>query len=88
LIVEQKASRFKEVIFVLGLGVIAGYYGLTCFIFILASLTGYTSVTIHMNLLGEMTLEVIITVLSIPCAVYAIKETVRLKKAELRKMKK
>lgn len=80
-------SRFKEVIFVLGLGVIAGYYGLTCFVFILASLTGYESVTIHMNLFGEMTFEVIITVLSLPCAVYAIKETVRLKKAEIKVLK-
>jgi len=84
---DEKMTRFNEVVFILGLGVIAGYYGLTCFVFILAFLTGYTSVTIHMNLLGEMTFEVIITVLSIPFAMYAIKETIRLKKAELREMK-
>lgn len=85
--VEEKRTRFNEVVFILGLGVIAGYYGLTCFVFILTFLTGYTSVTIHMNLLGEMNFEVIITVLSIPFAIYAIKETIRLKKADLKREK-
>lgn len=77
-------DRFKEISFVLGLGVIAGYYGLTCLVFILAFITGYTSVTIHLNLFGEFTAEVIITLLSIPFALYTIKETVRLKKSDLR----
>lgn len=82
----MNTAKFKEIVFVLGLGVIAGYYGLTCIVFILASLTGYSSVTIHLNLFGEMTAEVIITILSLPCAVYTIKEIVRLKKADLKKV--
>ena len=77
-------DKFKEVSFVLGLGVIAGYYGLTCLVFLLAFVTGYTSVTIHLNLFGEFTAEVIITLLSLPFALYTIKEAVRLKKADIR----
>jgi len=81
-IVELK--NVKEIAFILGIGVISGYYVLTCFVFILAFLTGYTSVTIHMNLLGEFTFEVIITIISIPFAIYAIKEAIRLKKQDLK----
>jgi len=79
-------KRFKELFFIIGIGVVSGFYGLTCFVFVLAFLTGYTSVTIHMNLFGEFTFEVLITVISIPFAVYAIKETIRLKKADLKKV--
>ena len=80
------SKNIKEIMFILGLGAVCGYYGLTCFIFILAFLTGYNSVTIHLNLFGEFVPEVVITVLSIPCAVYAVKEAIRLKKAENKKV--
>ena len=78
------SKKVQELFFILGIGVVSGYYVLTCFVFILACLTGYTSVTIHMNLLGEFTFEVIITLISIPFAVYAVKEAIRLKKADLK----
>ena len=80
------SKKVQELFFILGIGVVSGYYVLTCFVFILACLTGYTSVTIHMNLLGEFTFEVIITLISIPFAVYAVKEAIRLKKADLKKV--
>ena len=82
----MNVNRFKELAFILGVGVISGFYGLTCFVFILAYVTGYTSVTIHMNLFGEFILEVIITAISIPFAIYAIKECIRLKKIDLKKV--
>jgi len=77
-------NKIKDMVFVLGIGVISGYYGLTCLIFILASLTGYESVTIHLNLYHEMAIELVLTLISIPCAVYAVKECIRLKKADNR----
>ena len=89
--VEEKKmvelKNIKEVAFIIGIAAISGYYGLTCFTFILTYLTGHTSVTIHMNLYGELVLEFIVTLISLPFAVYTIKETIRLKKAEL-KLKK
>ena len=80
-------KRFKELFFIIGMAVIGGYYGLTCFTFILTFLTGNTSVTIHMNLYGELMLEFIVTIISIPFAVYAVKEAIRLKKADLKREK-
>ena len=89
--VEEKKmvelKNIKETAFIIGIAAISGFYGLTCFTFILTYLTGHTSVTIHMNLYGELMFEFIITIISIPFAVYTIKETVRLKKAELREKK-
>ena len=79
---RQVINKKKELMFVLGLGAICGYYGLTCFIFILAFLTNSNSVTIHLNIFGELMLEFVITLFSIPCAIYTVKEAVRLKKLD------
>jgi len=77
-------EKIKEIFFIIGIAVIGGFYGLTCFTFILTFITGHSSVTIHMNLYGELMLEFVITVISIPFAVYAMKEAIKLKKAELK----
>lgn len=67
-------ERLKTIFFVFGLGVMCGYYGLTCLTFILAFLTQSTSVIIHLNIFHELPLEFVLTVLSIPCAIYVLRD--------------
>ena len=63
----------------------SGYYGLTCLIFILAFIYGKSSVTIHLNLFGEASMELILTLLSIPCVIYVLKDFVDNKKKRRQK---
>lgn len=63
----------------------SGYYGLTCLVFILAFLTGKSSVTLHLNIFGEASVELILTLLSIPCVIYVLKDFVDNKKKRRRK---
>ena len=69
-------ADLKKLAYIFGLGMACGYYGLTCLIFVLAFLTGSTSVIIHLNLFGEMSFEFVLTVFSIPFTVYAVKKSI------------
>ena len=80
------SPEMQRKIFVIGIASLAAYYFLTCLVFLITPLSGHSSVTIHLNLFGEMWPEIIITILSLPCAFYAIKEAIRLKKQELRRI--
>lgn len=64
---------FKRFMFIFGLGIVYAYYGLTCLMYIMAFLTHSPTVIIHLNLFGEMSMEVLLTILSLPCSIYAIK---------------
>ena len=69
-----------NLIYVLGMGMLCGYYGLTCVMFILAFVLGKPTVILHLNPFGELTVEFVLTVLSIPCAIYTVKESIKLRK--------
>lgn len=63
----------KDFLYVFGLGVMILYYGLTCYIYILAFIYGKSSVTIYLNNYGEFYAEFIVSIISIPCVIYVLK---------------
>lgn len=73
--------EMRDVIYSIGLGAICAYYLTTCEMFIMAFILRKHIVIIDLNHFGELTAEFIITMLSIPCAIYTVIESMKLRKA-------
>jgi len=69
-------SKFRNILFVVGLGMAVGYYAITCVTMILAFQNGGVMTIIWTNIFGEAGLEFFITIISIPIVIFTVKETI------------
>jgi len=73
-------GNLKNIIFIFGLGVAIGYYAITSLTMIIAFLKGGTCTIIWTNIYGEAGIEFVITIVSIPCVIFMVKESIDLYK--------